>query len=215
MGGNPTGVWIAELAEPYYAFKAAGYDVTIASTAGGACPIDAGSMKGDALTEDSKKFMVDAEAFGAFCHSVKLDAAMTGFDCVYLCGGHGCCVDFAGEKATALVSVINAHYAAGKVIAADCHGPYGLIDCTKPDGTPLVAGLKVTAFTDAEEKAAGAMEWVLGSAKSMEATFTEQGATFVGGPDWAPNVVTDGNLITAQNPGSAPACAAAVIAALA
>ena len=88
MGGNPTGLWIAELAEPYYAFKAAGYDITIASPQGGACPIDAGSMKGDALTADSKKFMHDAEAFGALSHSVKLDAAMTGFDCVYLCGGH-------------------------------------------------------------------------------------------------------------------------------
>ena len=106
MGGNPSGLWIAELAEPYYAFKAAGYDITIASPQGGACPIDAGSMKGDALTADSKKFMHDAEAFGALSHSAKLDAAMTGFDCVYLCGGHGCCVDFAGEKATALVSIV-------------------------------------------------------------------------------------------------------------
>lgn len=79
----------------------------------------------------------------------------------------------------------------------------------------MVAGLEVTAFTDNEEKAAGAMEWVLGNAKSMEATFTEQGATFVGGPDWAPHVKVSGNLITAQNPGSAPACAEAVIAALA
>ena len=94
-------------------------------------------------------------------------------------------------------------------------GPYGLIDCTKPDGTPLVAGLEVTAFTDAEEKAAGAWDWVMGNAKSMEQVFTEQGATFVGGPDWAPHVKVSGNLITAQNPGSAPACAAAVIAALA
>ena len=100
-------------------------------------------------------------------------------------------------------------------VALDCHGPYGLIDCTKPDGTPLVAGLEVTAFTDAEEKAAGAWDWVMGNAKSMEQVFTEQGATFVGGPDWAPHVKVSGNLITAQNPGSAPACAAAVIAALA
>jgi len=64
-------------------------------------------------------------------------------------------------------------------VALDCHGPYGLIDCTKPDGTPLVAGLEVTAFTDAEEKAAGAWDWVMGNAKSMEQVFTEQGATFV------------------------------------
>jgi putative intracellular protease/amidase len=114
-----------------------------------------------------------------------------------------------------LLATKNSHYADGKVIAADCHGPYGLIDCTKPDGSPLVAGLEVTAFTDSEEKGAGAMEWVLGNAKSMEATFKEQGATFVGGPDWGSHVKVSGNLITAQNPGSAPACAEAVIAALA
>ena len=208
---------LIQLAEPYYAFKAAGFEVTIASTAGGAIPIDAGSMAGDFFTEDSKKFMHDAEAFAAFSHSVKLDAAAHSnqFDCVYLCGGHGCCVDFAGAQATDLVAIVNAAYAAGKTVAADCHGPYGLIECTKPDGTPLVAGLEVTAFTDSEEKAAGAWDWVMGNAKSMEAVFKEQGATFVGGADWGSHVKIAGNLITAQNPGSAPACAAAVIAALA
>jgi putative intracellular protease/amidase len=168
-----------------------------------------------AFTEDSKRFMQDAEAFGKFSHSVQVETTHTDFDCVYLVGGHGCCVDFAGDKAAALVAVVNAQYAAGKVVAADCHGPYGLIDCTKADGTPLVAGLEVTAFSDSEEKAAGAMEWVLGNAVSMEQKFTEQGATFVAGADWGSHIKIAGNLITAQNPGSAPACAAAVIAALA
>jgi putative intracellular protease/amidase len=106
MGGNPTGLWLAELAEPYYAFKAAGFDVTIASPAGGPVPIDAGSMKGDFFSEDSKKFLHDADAYSELSHSKKLDESMTGYDCVYLCGGHGCCVDFAGEKAAALVSII-------------------------------------------------------------------------------------------------------------
>ena len=111
---------LLQLAEPYYAFKAAGFEVTIASTAGGAIPIDAGSMKGDAFTADSKKFMLDAEAYAAFSHSVKLDASVhkDAFDCVYMCGGHGCCVDFAGEKATDLVAIASAAYAAGKIVAA-------------------------------------------------------------------------------------------------
>ena len=34
MGGGPTGVWLSELADPYYAFQAAGLDVTVASIAG-------------------------------------------------------------------------------------------------------------------------------------------------------------------------------------
>ena len=88
LGGNPTGLWLSEMAEPYYAFKAAGIEVQIASTKGGAVPIDAGSMGGDFFTADARRFMHDPEAFGALCHSSKvgdLNASM--FDCVYLTGG--------------------------------------------------------------------------------------------------------------------------------
>lgn len=216
MGGRSTGLWLAELAEPYYKFKAAGFDVTIASPAGGACPIDPGSLKGDFFTADAKKFMHDGEAVGAFLHSVKLDVSHVGqFDCVYVAGGHGCCVDMAGAAHVALKAIIEAQYTAGKVVASDCHGPYCLIECKKADGTPLVAGLEVTGFTNAEEVAAGAYEWVTSNAKLIETTFEEQGAKFNAGADWESNVVVAGNLITAQNPGSAPACADAVIKALA
>lgn len=44
MGGRPTGLWLAELAEPYYVFTAAGFEVTVASPLGGSIPIDPGSM---------------------------------------------------------------------------------------------------------------------------------------------------------------------------
>ena len=94
-------------------------------------------------------------------------------------------------------------------MAADCHGPYALIECKKADGSPLVAGLEVTGFTNAEEAAAGATEWVTSNAKLMQTAFEEQGAKFNAGPDWASNVCAAGNLITAQNPGSAVACAEA------
>ena len=89
--GRATGLWLSELAEPYYALKAAGMDVTVASTAGGPIPIDQGSMGGDFFTADAKKFMHDAEAVGTLTHSVKLDASMSDkYDCIYLTGGHGC-----------------------------------------------------------------------------------------------------------------------------
>lgn len=215
MGGNPTGCWLAEFAEPYYAFTAAGFEITVASPAGGAIPIDAGSMGGDFFTEDAKRFMHDQAAFKEFSHSKQITADMTGFDCIYVAGGHGCCVDMGGDAHAALKAVIEAHYAAGKVIAADCHGPYALIDCKKADGSPLVAGLDVTGFTDSEEKGAGAYEWVAANAKFIEAEFIAQGGNFKAAADWSSHVQVAGNLITAQNPGSAPACAAAVIAALA
>ena len=103
MGGNPTGLWLAELAEPYYAFTKAGYEVTIASVAGGPVPIDKGSMGGDFFTADAKAFMHDADAFSALSHSKKIgDFKGDDFDLVYLTGGHGCCVDLYAEIARRL-----------------------------------------------------------------------------------------------------------------
>ena len=150
MGEHPTGLWISELAEPYTVFTKAGFDVTIASIAGGAVPIDAGSLAEPFFAPDAKAFMHDAKAFGALSHSVKVDSSMAGqYDAVCLCGGHGTCVDFYGPAAAALKAVVEGTYAAGKVVGAVCHGPIGLIECQKPDGTPLVAGLEVTCFSDA------------------------------------------------------------------
>ena len=165
MGGGPTGVWLSELADPYYAFQAAGLEVTVASIAGGAIPIDANSMGADFFGDQAKKFMLDQKAVGALTHSVKVDAAMADtFDCVYLAGGHGCCVDFVGGAASELKALIEAAYSKGKVVAADCHGPMGLLECTV-GGAPLVKGLEVTAFTNVEEDQAGATEWVTASAR--------------------------------------------------
>ena len=165
MGGNPTGLWLSELADPYYALKEAGLDVTIASIAGGAIPIDPGSMGENFFGEKAKQFMHDQAAVGALTHSVKVQASMADqFDCVYLAGGHGCCVDFVGEQGKELKALIEAAYAAGKIVAADCHGPMGLLEATI-DGAPLVKGLEVTAFTNLEEDQAGATEWVQASAR--------------------------------------------------
>mmetsp|Transcript_64037 Transcript_64037/g.176914 ORF Transcript_64037/g.176914 Transcript_64037/m.176914 type:complete len:231 (-) Transcript_64037:406-1098(-) len=203
MGGNPTGLWLAELAEPYYLFKEAGIEMTIASPTGGAIPIDAGSLKGDFFTAESKQFMHDADALDALFHSKAIaDVSVDDFDGLYVAGGHGCCVD-----GGAMAPLVSAFYNAGKLTAADCHGPYCLIDAKKADGTPLVAGLEVTAFTNLEEEQAGATAWVQSNALFMETVFKEQGATFNAGDPWSSNVVTSGNLVTAQNPQSATAAA--------
>ena len=215
MGGNPTGLWLSELADPYYALKEAGLEVTIASIAGGAIPIDPGSMGENFFGEKAKKFMLDQAAVGALTHSVKVQASMADqFDCVYLAGGHGCCVDFVGEQGKELKALIEAAYAAGKIVAADCHGPMGLLECTV-GGAPLVKGLEVTAFTNLEEDQAGATEWVKANTVFMEDEFAKLGAVFKKGDPWTAHVCKAGNLITAQNPQSADACAAAVIEALA
>ena len=154
-------------------------------------------------------------SIGALTHSVKVEASMADqFDCVYLAGGHGCCVDFVGEQGKELKALIEAAYAAGKIVAADCHGPMGLLEATV-DGAPLVKGLEVTAFTNVEEDQAGATEWVKANTVFMEDEFQKLGAVFKKGDPWTAHVCKAGNLITAQNPQSADACAAAVIEALA
>jgi len=207
MGGNPTGLWLAELAEPYYIFTAAGYDITIASPAGGSIPIDAGSMAENFFTADAKKFMLDANAYGQLAHSKKLsDCDLGSVDCLFIAGGHGCCVD-GSEMKTAIETIYNG----GKLVAADCHGPYALIGCVKADGTPLVAGLTVTGFTNLEEEQAGATEWVKANAKFIETEFKEQGGTFTNADPWNSHVVESGNLVTCQNPQSAEAGANKVV----
>ena len=187
--------------------------MTIASIAGGAVPIDAGSLAEPFFAPDAKAFMHDAKAFGALSHSVKVDASMAGqYDAVCLCGGHGTCVDFYGPSAAALKAVVEGTYAAGKVVGAVCHGPIGLIECTKPDGTPLVAGLCVTAFSDAEEAAVGQTDNV---PFLLEAKFKALGGLYQPGADWHANVAVAGKLVTGQNPQSSDACAAAVVKLLA
>eukprot|EP00584_Thalassiosira_punctigera_P023360 CAMPEP_0172565640 /NCGR_PEP_ID=MMETSP1067-20121228/108967_1 /TAXON_ID=265564 ORGANISM="Thalassiosira punctigera, Strain Tpunct2005C2" /NCGR_SAMPLE_ID=MMETSP1067 /ASSEMBLY_ACC=CAM_ASM_000444 /LENGTH=226 /DNA_ID=CAMNT_0013356571 /DNA_START=78 /DNA_END=758 /DNA_ORIENTATION=+ len=211
LKGHATGLWIEELATPYYLFKNAGCEVVIASPAGGAIPIDASSMSEGFFTEDSKKFMHDAEAFGQLSHSEKLDSIdfSSGVDAIFLCGGHGTCVDF--HDNAVLKSAIETLYAAGKVVSAVCHGPEGLPQCNKPDGTPLVKDKVVTGFSDAEEVAVQKQDIV---PFLLESKLKEQGGKYESGENWTSKTCVDGTLVTGQNPQSSRACAAAVISVL-
>lgn len=174
------------------------------------CRIDSTSLRGDAFTESSKKFLCDADAMDMFCHTKKLeDVTVPGdFDCLYIPGGHGCCTD--GINNPVLKKAIEATYNAGKLVATVCHGPIALAECTKVDGsTPLVQGLTVTGFSDAEEAAVGHTETV---PYLIESRFVEQGAKYEkAANDWAPKVCVDGNLITGQNPASSEPAAKKVV----
>lgn len=211
LKGHATGLWIEELAAPYYIFKKAGYEIVVASPAGGAVPIDQGSMGEGFFTDEAKKFMHDAEAIGELSHSTKLDSIdfSSGIDAIFLCGGHGTCIDFYDNAA--LKSAIETLYAADKVVSAVCHGPMGLPQCNKPDGTPLVKDKVVTGFKDSEELAVQLQDKV---PFMLESKLKEQGGKYESADDWNSKVCVDGKLITGQNPQSSEACANAVIAAL-
>mmetsp|Transcript_21639 Transcript_21639/g.28789 ORF Transcript_21639/g.28789 Transcript_21639/m.28789 type:complete len:235 (-) Transcript_21639:318-1022(-) len=213
MEGHPTGLWLEELAAPYYTFVEAGYDVTIASVKGGPVPIDQNSVSEPFFTDDAKKFMHDGAAVGMLSHT-KAVADLVGdvaesFDAVFLPGGHGTCADFVGDAAVALHKVVETMFAANKVVAAVCHGPMGLTGCVKgEEKLPLVKDLKVAAFTDSEEAAVGLTEKV---PFLLESKLKEQGAIHESGDDWSEKVCVDGKLVTGQNPQSSKLCAEKVV----
>lgn len=219
--GGPTGVWLEECATPYYIFKDAGFEVEMANPAGGCSPIDAASLGEGFFTDAAKKFMHDPAAFGMFCHQKKLADIVTlwnigapnglmSYDCIYLSGGHGTCTDFVDNKT--LKAAIEGMLKAGKIVAADCHGPIALAQCVTPTGEPLIKDRVVTGFNNSEEAAVQQTENV---PFLIETKFIELGAKYEKGGDWTSKTCVDGNLITGQNPQSSESCAKAVVAKLA
>jgi len=198
-----------ELATPYFQFKTAGYEVAIASPAGGPTPVDSDSLRDPFFTEDAKKFLHDADAMDMLSHTKKLADLTTGdYDVLYLTGGHGTCIDFIND--TNIKSAIESTHSTGKIVAAVCHGVIALAECVKPDGsTPLVRGMTVTGFSDAEEEMVGGTERV---PFLIETRFVEQGAKFEKAEaPFGSHVCVDGNLVTGQNPASSLAMAKKVV----
>jgi len=208
LGDHKTGLWLEECAAPYYKFKEAGYDVEIASPAGGPVPLDSGSLAEMFLTDACKKFLVDPEAMGLLSHTAKVsEVDLAATDAIFFCGGHGTCADFVDDAS--IKGAIETLYGAGKAVAAVCHGPTCLPQCVKP-GTadPLVKGLTITGFTDTEEAAVQLTDKV---PFLLETKLKEQGGNFERADDWNVKVCVDGNLITGQNPQSSEGCAEALI----
>lgn len=205
-----TGAWLEEIAAPYYVFKGAGMDVTLASVKGGAIPLDDASMADPFYTADAKKFKEDSEAWSALCNSKPLaDINPSDYAAVFVAGGHGIVYD--GPASGDLSRVLSGIAAEGGVVSAVCHGPAGLVGAKGPDGKPLVSGKKVTGFSNSEEEAVqktNVVPWLLAD------KLKELGGSYECGADWAVHVVTDGKLVTGQNPGSSEATAKAVLAAL-
>lgn len=203
--GHKTGLWLEELATPYYIFKEKGYQVLIASPLGGAIPIDPASLAGDACTAACTTFMNDDTANGTMSklqHSIPLqdiDILKEHVDAIYLAGGHGTCVDFINNPI--LTKLIETTYGAGKIVAAVCHGPNGLCGTTLADGTtPLVQGKAVTGFSETEETTLGLHEKV---PFLLETKLKELGGKYENAAtDWGAHVCVDGNLMTGQNPAS-------------
>jgi len=207
LQSHETGLWLEELAGPYYVFQNVGYEIVIASPEGGAIPIDAASLGDGFFTDASKKFLHDATAVGMLSHSVKVsDLDLDSIDALFMTGGHGTCTDFIGQPP--LKTAIETVHKKGKVVCAVCHGPMCLVDCKNEDGSPLIQGKKVTGFTNTEEEAVQLTSTV---PFLLEDKMKELGGFYERADDWNSKVCVDDKLITGQNPQSSESCAEAVV----
>lgn len=205
--GQKTGFWLEEFAAPYYVFKDAGADVVLASPAGGQPPLDPKSDLPDFQTELTQRFKADPEAQRVLASTVKLDSIdATAFDTVFYPGGHGPLWDLA-ESARS-IALIEAFERAGKPIGFVCHAPGVLRHVKTADGRPLVAGRRVTGFTNGEEADVQLTNVV---PFLIEDEFQRLGGLYEKVGNWQPFVVVDGQLVTGQNPASSEEAARALL----
>lgn len=201
--GKKTGFWLEEFAAPWYVFRDAGATVVLASPAGGQPPVDPVSDQPDAQSADTARFHQDISAQQALANTQKLETIdSTQFDAVFFPGGHGPLWDLAEERVS--IDLIENFYANGKPVGAVCHAPGVLRHVKKPDGTPLVAGKRVTGFSNSEEEAVGLTDVV---PFLVEDVLKSLGGCYEKTDDWGVYTLTDGHLVTGQNPASSAAAA--------
>ena len=205
--GKKTGFWLEEFAAPYYVFKDAGADVTLASPLGGQPPLDPRSDAPSFQTEDTRRFRSDRAAEASLASTVKLSGiSADDYDAVFYAGGHGTLWDLAEDAAS--IALVETMFAADKPVATVCHAAAVFRHTKAPDGAPLVRGKKVAGFTNTEEAAVGLTEVVPYLVEDM---LKQSGGTYSKADNFQSHVITDGNLVTGQNPASSKGAAAAVV----
>lgn len=193
--GIATGFWMSELTHALAEFQNAGIPFELASIRGGHPPID-----GFDLTDEiNAHFWKDSAFRSALANSLILaDVDTSRYSAVFFAGGHGTMWDFANSQAAQ--RVIREMYEAGGVVSSLCHGPAALVNAKLSDGSYLVAGKRVAAFTDEEEAEVQTTHIV---PFLLASTLKKRGALHQPAPNWSANVVADGRLVTGQNPASA------------
>ena len=204
--GLKTGFWLEEGAAPYFVFRDAGVQLTLASPKGGQPPIDPKSDRPENQTPAQVRFKKDAEAQRAFANTARLaDVKAEDFDTVFYPGGHGPMWDLAEDPVS--IALLESFYNSGKPIALVCHSP-GVLRHVKYQGEPLVKGKHVTGFTNGEEEE---MKLTHVVPFLVEDELMRLGAIFEKKADWQPFSITDGRLITGQNPASSTITAQALL----
>jgi putative intracellular protease/amidase len=196
--GRKTGLWLESLAIPYYTFKDAGATMTFASPQGGPVPLDPKSESIIASNSTIRRFQKDLEATSDLSHSIALHTLKAeDFDMLFLPGGHGPLWDFPNNDP--LRHLLEDFIRQGKIMGLVAHGVSALLSLHNAIEEPFVKGRQLTAFCNSEEQVAGLTAIVPFSLESM---LTNLGAAYSKGPDFTPHIVTDGLIITGQNPAS-------------
>jgi putative intracellular protease/amidase len=205
--GKKTGFYVSETAYPWRVFSQAGYQVDLVSPQGGEPPQD-GADQSDPI---QKAFLDDPEMSRKLTRTLRPeDVNPRDYAAIFYAGGHGTMWDFPDD--TKLVGIARGIYEEGGVVSAVCHGPAALVNLTLSDGSYLVAGKEVSAFTNEEEAAVGLTGVV---PFLLQSALEERGAKHVAGPNFQPQVAVAGRLVTGQNPASAGPVAEQVVAVLA
>lgn len=204
--GRKTGFWLEEFAAPYFVFRDAGVDLTLASPKGGQPPVDPKSDLPENQTPAMARFKKDQKAQAALAHTLKLaDMKSEAFDSIFYVGGHGPMWDLVDNPDS--IALIESFYDSGKPVAAVCHSP-AVFHRVVYKGAPLVKGKRVTGFTNGEEEAVHLTKVV---PFLVEDELKRIGGLYEKAPDWESFAVVDGRLVTGQNPASSTAAAQALV----
>ncbi|MGA8034331.1 MAG: type 1 glutamine amidotransferase domain-containing protein [Candidatus Acidiferrales bacterium] len=204
--GRKTGFWLEEFAAPYFVFRDAGVELTLASPNGGQPPVDPKSDEPGNQTDAMARFKKDERAQKELSQTVKLETIKSGdYDTIFYVGGHGPMWDLAESPVS--IALLESFYNSGKVIALVCHSP-GVLRHVTYKGEPLVKGKRVTGFTNGEE---AAVELTHVVPFLVEDELMRLGAIFEKVRDWQPHAVVDGRLVTGQNPASSTVAAQSLL----
>ncbi|KTD43071.1 type 1 glutamine amidotransferase domain-containing protein [Legionella parisiensis] len=204
--GHKTGFWLEEFAAPYYVFLDAGVELTLASPKGGQPPVDPKSDLPENQTPAMERFKKDDMAKNALSHTVKLaDMKAEDFDTIFYVGGHGPLWDLAESSVS--INLLESFYNSGKPVALVCHSP-GVLHRVTYKGAPIVQGKRVTGFSNSEEEEVKLTKVV---PFLVEDELKRLGGHYEKAPNWQSFVITDGRLITGQNPASSTAAAQALL----
>jgi len=200
--GRKTGFWLEEFAAPYFVFRDAGVELTLASPKGGQPPIDPKSDVPENQTPAMSRFKQDETAQKALAATVKLaEMKSEDFDTIFYVGGHGPMWDLVDSPDS--IALIESFYNSGKPVAAVCHSP-AVFHRVMYNGAPLVKGKRVTGFTNGEEEAVQLTKVV---PFLVEDELKRIGGLYEKAADWESFEVVDGRLVTGQNPASSTAAA--------